>query len=195
MTATIFEILENAPYGAYGIDLSQTIVYWNPQAEAILGYAPRDVLGKKCYEAMQNLSIDDTEPVCKQNCPAIVATKSGRIPPVADVRMLSASGARKRVTMFSIIATDDKDQVVLIHMFHEPAVVAPDENESPPPRLSAREAEILSMLALGLRPVEIAERLFISVLTVRKHISNAGDKLHTHSMMAAVLAAQHRHLI
>lgn len=191
----ILDRLKGAPYGAYGIDLNQTIVFWNAQAEEILGYKARHVLGRKCYEAVQVLSLDGTTAVCTQNCPAIVAANRGHIPPVAYVQMRSASGLCKRVTMFPLIATDEADQLVLIHMFHETPVDEPNADEPLPLPLTSREIEVLNLLALSLRPMEIAEQLFISVHTVRKHISNASEKLHSHGMMSAVLAAQRRRLI
>ncbi|MDP9482990.1 MAG: LuxR C-terminal-related transcriptional regulator, partial [Chloroflexota bacterium] len=43
--------------------------------------------------------------------------------------------------------------------------------------LSAREREILGLVALGHAPAEIAWRLGISVHTVRRHIANVSDKL------------------
>ena len=192
---TIFDRLRDAPYGVYGIDLSQTVVFWNTQAERILGYKANDVLGRKCYEAVRVLALDGTTAVCTQNCPDIVAASRGHIPPVAYVRMLSASGLHKRVTMFPLITTDEADQLVLIHMFHESPDYAPSSDEPMPLPLTSREIEVLSLLALGLRPMEIAKQLFISVHTVRKHISNASEKLHSHGMMSAVLAAQRRRLI
>ena len=191
----ILDRLRDAPYGAYAIDLDQTIVFWNAQAEEILGYEARQVLGRKCYEAVQVLSLDGAKAVCSQNCPAIIAANHGRIPPVSYAQMRANSGLLKRVTMFPLIGADERDQPILIHMFHETPVDEPNTDVSMPPPLTSREIEVLSLLAVGLRPVEIAARLFISVHTVRKHISNASEKLHSQGMMSAVLAAQRRRLI
>jgi DNA-binding NarL/FixJ family response regulator len=44
-------------------------------------------------------------------------------------------------------------------------------------RMSAREREVLSMLASGHSPSEIARMLTISVHTVRRHIANLSEKL------------------
>jgi DNA-binding NarL/FixJ family response regulator len=43
--------------------------------------------------------------------------------------------------------------------------------------LTTRESEILRMLRSGLSTVEIGERLSLSPVTVRRHISAAGAKL------------------
>jgi two-component system NarL family response regulator len=57
--------------------------------------------------------------------------------------------------------------------------------------LSARETEILQLIALGLRNQEIGDRLFISKNTVRNHILNLLQKLGTtHRTEAVALAVQ-----
>lgn len=55
--------------------------------------------------------------------------------------------------------------------------------------LSRREHEILEQLAKGFRYKEIAERLFISVETVRTHIRNIYEKLQVASRMEALKKA------
>ena len=84
---------------------------------------------------------------------------------------------------------------MLIHLFHEIDSAVSDSDAPVPHPLTSREIEVLSLLAMGLRPVEIAEQLFITVNTVRKHISNAGEKLDSRGMMPTVLTAQRLRLI
>jgi DNA-binding NarL/FixJ family response regulator len=55
--------------------------------------------------------------------------------------------------------------------------------------LSNREIEILHGIVDGLNYKEIAEKLFISPHTVRKHISNIYDKLHVTNKTAAIKIA------
>ena len=52
--------------------------------------------------------------------------------------------------------------------------------------LSAREREVLEMLAEGLQYKEIAERLSLSTETVKKHMRNIYQKLHVQNKVEAV---------
>lgn len=59
--------------------------------------------------------------------------------------------------------------------------------------LTKRETEILEQLAAGRNYQEIAENLFISPSTVRKHIENIYQKLQVHNKVEAVqVALRHR---
>ncbi|WP_337043568.1 response regulator transcription factor [Emticicia sp. 17c] len=56
--------------------------------------------------------------------------------------------------------------------------------------LSKREIEILEKIASGLSYTQIADRLFISARTTRKHTENIYRKLHVHSKLEAIQMAQ-----
>jgi DNA-binding NarL/FixJ family response regulator len=64
---------------------------------------------------------------------------------------------------------------------------------APPPKadhnLTPRELEILDCLVQGDDYKIIAEKLFLSIFTVRAHIRNIYDKLHVHSKSQAVSKA------
>ncbi|GJQ21228.1 MAG: DNA-binding response regulator [Bacteroidia bacterium] len=64
-------------------------------------------------------------------------------------------------------------------------VPAPSEKTS----LTAREREILALLVDGMNYNGIAEKLFISLDTVRNHIRHIYEKLHVHSKSQAVAKA------
>ena len=55
------------------------------------------------------------------------------------------------------------------------------------PALTARESEVLKLLAKGLRYREIANTLSISLSTVRVHLSHTYEKLHVRSRTEAVV--------
>lgn len=58
-----------------------------------------------------------------------------------------------------------------------------------PPTLTAREAEVIHLVAEGLTNREIARRLVISNATVRTHLENIFEKLGVHTRTAAVTRA------
>ena len=57
-------------------------------------------------------------------------------------------------------------------------------------KLTARECEILALVAEGRQNGEIARLLWISADTVRKHLENAYEKLGVHTRTAAVAAVR-----
>jgi two-component system response regulator NreC len=54
---------------------------------------------------------------------------------------------------------------------------APPESAGPPGDLSAREAEVLRLIALGHTNAEIGEQLFLSIRTVESHRAHIQQKL------------------
>jgi DNA-binding NarL/FixJ family response regulator len=67
------------------------------------------------------------------------------------------------------------------------------KQNAPPPRaeyrLTPREFEVLELLVQGEDYKTIAEKLFLSLFTVRAHIRNIYDKLHVHTKSQAVAKA------
>ncbi len=62
-------------------------------------------------------------------------------------------------------------------------------------KLSSREIEVLEQLSKGLSYTVIAENLFLSPSTVRKHIENIYNKLQVHSKLEAIQKAKNIKLI
>lgn len=73
----------------------------------------------------------------------------------------------------------------VIASFQEPVAAAANVED-----LSAREREILELLASGKSNKEIAQRLSLTDGTVRWHLSHVYDKLHVRSRTEAVLKFQ-----
>jgi len=61
--------------------------------------------------------------------------------------------------------------------------------------LSKREVQVLEQLSKGLSYTAIAENLFLSPSTVRKHIENIYKKLQVHSKIEAVQKAKNHNII
>ncbi|HLG67561.1 MAG TPA: response regulator transcription factor [Acidimicrobiales bacterium] len=65
----------------------------------------------------------------------------------------------------------------------------------PQPLLSKREEEVLRMMSKGVTITEAADRLYISVKTVKNHLSSIYEKLDCHDRAQAVLRAVRMGLI
>jgi DNA-binding NarL/FixJ family response regulator len=61
--------------------------------------------------------------------------------------------------------------------------------------LTAREIEVLEQLSKGLKYNSIAENLFLSVGTIRKHVENIYNKLQVHNKLEAIQKAKSNKLI
>ena len=59
----------------------------------------------------------------------------------------------------------------------------------PHDKLTERERQVLQLLAEGLSNAAIADRLFVSVHTVRNHVANLSTKLGAHSKLEALSIA------
>ena len=68
-------------------------------------------------------------------------------------------------------------------LLREASVPAPD----PGTQVSAREIEVLQLIAQGASPPEVAAELFISVKTVKNHLSSIYEKLDARDRTQAVL--------
>jgi len=78
----------------------------------------------------------------------------------------------------------------LLAAFEEPAVIRPLVEP-----LTPREMEVLRLITAGLRNQEIAGQLFISVATVKRHITNIYGKLGVSHRTQAVARAQELDLV
>lgn len=70
----------------------------------------------------------------------------------------------------------------VVEAFHQPATASAE-----PVNLSKRETEILDLLVQGLANKEIADRLGLSIETVRVHLRRIYEKLHVHSRTEAAM--------
>ena len=61
--------------------------------------------------------------------------------------------------------------------------------------LSTRELEVLEQLSKGLKNQAIADNLFLSISTVKKHIENIYTKLQAHNRIEALQKAKQNKLL
>ncbi|HLI74244.1 MAG TPA: response regulator transcription factor [Acidimicrobiales bacterium] len=68
-------------------------------------------------------------------------------------------------------------------------LATPARTYAPRPHISRREEEVLRLMATGVSIPEAARRLYISVKTVKNHLSSIYQKLDAHDRAQAVLKA------
>ncbi|MFJ8755073.1 response regulator [Streptomyces sp. NPDC102441] len=123
---------------------------------------------------------------------ALKAGANGFLGKSADHEELMRSLARVAAggTSLSAVATD----TVVGHLAHTARRHRPHEQASPEDlrkaaTLTAREREVTTLVARGLSNDAIAERLFISPLTVKTHVNRAMSKIHVRTRAQLVVAA------
>ncbi len=102
-------------------------------------------------------------------------TKDCSVDEVAEAVRLAASGD---------VAVSGGLAAALLHQ----AESLQDEPEVSPV-VTAREVEVLQLIAQGASPPEVAEKLFISVSTVKNHLSSIYEKLDARDRTQAVVKA------
>ncbi len=85
----------------------------------------------------------------------------------------------------------------LLNAFGEPAQLpsAPAQLSTLAEPLTAREIEVLRLIAAGMRNQEIADRLFVSLPTIKRHVANAYGKLGVSHRTEAVARANELNLL
>jgi DNA-binding NarL/FixJ family response regulator len=83
-------------------------------------------------------------------------------------------------------------QIGRVHAGERLAAPSPEDAAG---QLSVRELEVLTLLVEGMETGDIAERLFLSVNTVRNHVQHIINKLTVHTRLGAVSEALRRGIV
>ena len=91
------------------------------------------------------------------------------------------------------LSVRDRDELLAFLTDLKSDLVVAERARTGPAGLTARETEVLRLVARGKNNSEIAQELFISVNTVTRHMTNMFAKTGTANRVeAAVYATQHR---
>jgi DNA-binding CsgD family transcriptional regulator len=96
---------------------------------------------------------------------------------------------RRRVSAGEPLCVDAGDRALVVD-FVDGALLLEERRRMP--GLTRREREILNLVAEGKTNVEIAEQLWVSPATVRKHLENVYAKLGVHTRTAAAAFVRER---
>jgi DNA-binding NarL/FixJ family response regulator len=99
---------------------------------------------------------------------------------------------RRRAATVEPLHIDAGDRALVVELVDDALLL---EERQWMPRLTAREREILDLVAEGRTNAEIAERLWLSLGTVRKHLNNVYSKLGVHTRTAAAAFVRERRLV
>ncbi len=207
----LFEALVLSPDPVFATDRHLNIIFWNQGCERLFGFDESEVLGTFCASALEGCDTFGNR-YCSEHCPINEIAVRGETIRHFGLRLRAKDGRTVAADVSVLhLAVRPPDHFVLAHILKpiDASLLVPEVSRDSPPRpmlvsvrespdararrLTAREVEVLGMLAAGRTTPEIAGRLHISTLTARNHIQNLLEKLEVHSKAEAVaFAFQHR---
>jgi PAS domain S-box-containing protein len=215
----LFQSLSRTNDGAFIIDSNHRIIFWNQAAQEILGYTVEEAVGRMCYEILGGRD-GQGRTLCQRYCRMAIQADRGDILPNKDVftHSRTGKGCWLNVTTFAYPIGDKPLDRLIVHLFRDATEQknyqnfaeqvlsastrlqkskgqpnnGSDLNKSQVGVLTAREQQVLELLAQAQSTKEIAGTLTISPSTVRNHVQNILHKLGVHSRLEAIaFAYQH----
>jgi pimeloyl-ACP methyl ester carboxylesterase/DNA-binding CsgD family transcriptional regulator len=149
----------------------------------------------RLFEARGWLDVSDVAPQVRART-LVIHARDDRVVPAEEGRLLAALIPDARLILLEsanhILLVDEPAWRYFVSELHAFLGTGP---AAPPPAavadLSARELEVLELVAAGLTNETIAERLYVSVRTVERHLSNVYAKLGVSGKAARAAAAAH----
>jgi PAS domain S-box-containing protein len=210
----LFESLVHSPDPVFATDRRLRLIFWNSSCERLLGYSQEEMAGAGCAAALEGCDAFGNR-YCSEHCPVTAMAARGETIRHFGLRLRAKDGSVLAMDVSVLhLAVRPPDHFVLAHILSpvEPAAHTADSvPASSPPRpmlvsvrdspdararrLTAREVEVLGMIAAGRAAPEIGGRLHISTLTARNHIQNILEKLEVHSKAEAVAFAFQQRIV
>ncbi len=213
----------NTQDGVFGVDQGGHVVLWNKAATRILGFEAGEALGRRCCDVMRGLDVSGNL-LCYPGCQVMVLSARQQPIHNFDMRTRRKNGREIWVNVSTVIIPGESSQPGgTVHLFRDisqerqvsswtrkatepisgglsarmaqPIAVVGDTGRGPARSLTAREREVVRLVASGLKTSAIAEKLCISHTTVRNHIQHILAKLGAHSRLEAVTVVFGQHLL
>jgi ATP/maltotriose-dependent transcriptional regulator MalT len=184
-----------------GLTLARELDNWECDAWALEGVAGLAVAQERPEQAVRLLAAAETlREAINVPLPPVNRPRRDRILADARSRLGEAASTTAWAAGRALSAAESLDEALAYVAEPIPSTdagAAPGESHSDSPAgsrpvdlLTAREREVLALVAEGLSNKEIATRLVLSPLTVRTHLESIFRKLNTPSRTAAVHAAR-----
>lgn len=210
------ELLEGTTDAAFAASLDGEIRTWNKAAEKLFGYPATQVIGRPCAEIIGG-RISDGIPVCYEYCNILECVRTCKEISNYDMEVRTSLSEPVWVNVSLLVVSNERtDRRFAVHFMRDitekktaelltnkmirmarDLIGGSNGRDALPPisPLTAQEKTILRLLAAGRKTAEIVAELEISARTLRNHISNIDQKLHTTSRIEAVALAVKRGLI
>jgi PAS domain S-box-containing protein len=209
----LFESLVQSPDPVFATDRHLSVIFWNLSCERLFGFTDEEIVGASCANALVGCDAFGNR-YCSEHCPVTQMAARGETIRHFGLRLRAKDGRMIPMDVSVLhLAVRPPDHFVLAHILKpsEPPMHAAEAPGQSPPRpmlvairespdararkLTAREVEVLGMLAAGRSTPEISGRLHISNLTARNHIQNILEKLEVHSKSEAVAFAFQQRIV
>jgi DNA-binding CsgD family transcriptional regulator len=207
----LFNTLATSDSPAFATDAGGRIVFWNRAAERAFDRASTLSLGHRCHEVLAGRDVHGNR-YCYDGCAVFNMVRRGETVHGFELLVGSAPRPEQAFHITILKVPGEGGDYRLVHVLEaidrtarlaralerlgaEPVAGPQHAAAAEPPRLAGdpplteREREILAFAATGLQNKEIADKLGISVATVRNHVHNLLDKLEVHSKLEAVSLA------
>jgi PAS domain S-box-containing protein len=208
----ILDLLAAGSPPAFAVNSEDRVIFWNRGAEDLFGRSAQETLGRACFDVVNGSDVFGNR-FCYEECTVSAMTKRGEPIRTYEMVIRDRIGGQKSVSVTILrIPGSRRDLYTVVHLLQPideksrlsrvleslansskpldptaPVPIQPPPRPTPP--LTLREKEILRWIAAGLQNKEIAQKLEISLATVRNHIRNILEKLEVHSKLEAVSLA------
>jgi DNA-binding CsgD family transcriptional regulator len=174
-------------------DLAGHVLLWNAGAERLLNRPAREALGRLCHDLLSGRDRFGNV-FCHVDCAVrVMCRKEEPIQPFELVVDAARPTKTLHVSTLKVPgATRDAD--VIVHLFRSADRAGTGAQKVPgsalgASSLTARERAVLEQVSEGRQNKEIAQKLDISVATVRNHVHHILEKLGVHSKLEALALA------
>jgi len=216
---SIVRLVNGTADPAFAIDSLGLISAWNHAAIELFGLDAREAIGRPCHEILKGT--DESGVTCSERCAIKQALEANR--PMRNFDLQVETHAQRQWCNISILIVTDPPSASshAVHIIHPREMrkrlemlmrdFVVRETELTPEAaahllssarvitdsvtLTARETEILRLLARGMNTNAIADELSISEKTAGNHISKILTKLGAHTRLEALQRAQRARLI
>lgn len=211
-TAAVLDLLRASDTPAVVSDMAGHVLLWNTGAERLLRRPAREALGRLCHDLLGGRDVYGNR-YCHDDCAVRAMCRKGEsVQPFELVIDTPRPATSLQVSILKIPGTPPEKDVI-VHLLQPldregrlaremerlgvASLGAPAPArastfplaDDPGAPLTPRERDVLGRMAEGLQNKEIAQKLDISLATVRNHVHNLLEKLGVHSKLEAISMA------